>query len=154
VALAFHEQSFADRQAGMGDLAEDAFKLWADRQGFAYADWGLKRPPFKRFWNLPALVKVAPDYVCEGKRHFFVECKGKGKGALKIKLESLAGLDWWNDQMTVWFFVNDSVEKQYAFLPYRAMQDICYSSPIRRFHDGKHYYHIKPSRLTWNPLGV
>lgn len=151
----FSDKSFAERSDMMGDLAENAFRRFADSRGIRQYNYGLNRPPFDYFANLPDMVKATPDFICESQKRtkFFVECKGTGGKVIKIKHESLAALEAWNDLMMVWFFFYDSNNDRYAFVNYRHLLVLCEDARSYQFPDNnKFYYSLRTSKLTWEDM--
>lgn len=112
-------KSFSERYADLGDSAEDAYRTWAAKHKIAVEEWGLKRPDFVAFKDLPKNVRHQPDFISEAlkkhntpipDRHFFVEAKGVGKDQIiKIKREDLITLDESHDFFGLYsyIFVND-----------------------------------------------
>lgn len=137
----------------MGDISEEAFRKVADHKGFTYLDFGLKKPPIKRFTKLPSLVRTMPDYLCETDHLFFCECKGCGARGVKIKLESLTALDFWNKQLETVIFIYNSNKDQYALVSYDELATACADSPVNQFdNDKKEFYNISLKKLTWHEM--
>lgn len=152
--MAYHNKSFSERFALMGDLAETQFEKWASRKEIAFVDYGLKRPPFKKFYTLPLFVRGQPDYLCESSKgsHFFVEVKGTGGRVVRIKQETLDVAAQWNTELAVWFFIYDSNNHRAAFLNYRQLVEACKGCVKKAFDDGRDYYEVPAQRLAWEAL--
>lgn len=115
-------KAFKDRYIDLGDSAEDAFRTWAEQESISVEEWGLKRPNFAAFKDLPKNVRHEPDFICEllkknrqahskiSLRHFFVEAKGVGKDQIvKIKKEDLQSIrgSMTFHELGCYIFVND-----------------------------------------------
>jgi len=148
---------FADRFKIMGDIAEGAFKRVAESEGITVVEFGLKRPPIKRFTKLHAHVRTMPDYLCETNRLFFCECKGCGARGVKIKLESLEALQEWNKYHEVQVFIYNSKADKYVFVSMTELIEACANAKVDRFEvDKKEFYQIPLKTFTWldMPQGV
>lgn len=151
--MSFSSKPFNQRFNEMGDMSETNFKQWADRNSISYVAYGLNRPPFRSFQTLPLVIRGTPDFLCEGKSKFFVECKGTGGRVLKIKPDSLKALEAWNSILNVWMFVYNSKQHTASFLPFRVLSDVALASPLKAFEvDNKPYHEINVSKLTWFTL--
>lgn len=128
-----------DRLWIMGDYAESAFKQYAAAKDISFIHFGMNRPPFDFFTQLPRLMRAMPDFLCETgdnrfgqllrkqagdisranpPRHFFVEVKGCGADAtFKLKDEQLAELRSWQQiaQRPVVFFFYDQPNELVSF---------------------------------------
>lgn len=141
-------KNFDDRLWIMGDYAENAFKTFAAAVGISHIHYGMNRPPFTYFSQLPKLIRSAPDFLCETgeqrfghllskqdgditsanpPRHFFVEVKGCGKdGTFKIKDDQLAEFKEWQKiaARPVVFFLFDQPQNK-----------ICFTLSLDRFYE-------------------
>lgn len=125
-----------DRLWIMGDYAEDQFKAYCDKHKIVALPFGMNRPPFNFFPQLPHVLRAMPDFLCETgherftgllprlekdsnpSRHFLCEVKGCGKDAtFKIKDEAIDALDAWQQitQRPVMFFFYDQPQQRVAF---------------------------------------
>jgi hypothetical protein len=92
-----------------------------------------------------------PDFICEGQRPFLVEVKASAGKTLKLKHETMAGLEEWTKELTVWFFFvkRDAV----SFTNYATVAELCASARTYRFeNDHKPYYSVSTSKLEWEPF--
>ena len=134
-------------------MSESHFKLFADEQGIRYIRFGLDRPPFNSLTGLPLFIRAAPDFLCEGTSKFFSEVKGCGKNGLKLKRESLDAMKEWNTYLTVWVFIYNSSSNKYAFATYQQLEELCKTIEPQKFdNDGKVYYTISTSKLSWTAM--
>jgi hypothetical protein len=151
--MGFSSKTFAERFATMGEPAEEQFRLWAEQNGVTYVDFGLKKPPIKKFYQLSPLIRGMPDYICEGTAPFFVECKGCASRTLKIKLESIEVMTRWDHELPMWIFIYNSKKHAYAMINLRQLVDLCEGTRIKEF-DGDHrqYYDIPIGRVEWTEI--
>jgi len=154
--------AFKDRFIEMGDSAEDAFRTWAEKYKISVEEWGLKRPNFTAFKDLPKNVRHEPDFICESlkkhrspihPRHFFVEAKGVGKDQIiKIKyedLETVAGsIDFHG--LPCYFFVNDTSFKRVGMFDFMTLTRHMLDEGMihSEFWEGKKYVGI-PTNVEW-----
>lgn len=151
--MPFSDKSFSERYEKLGNESETIFQSWASLRGIRYVQYGFDKPGFERFWKMPVVIRATPDFVCEGTRPFFAEVKATSGRVLKLKRETMRALDVWNGYMTVWFFVYRSDSKEYTFISYREMQDICEQFPVKHFKsDNKPFYEINTRAFTWKGL--
>lgn len=132
-------KTFSERLWIMGDYAEDEFFLYCQAKDIIAVHIGMNRPPYKFFPQLPAVMRAAPDYLCEtgetrllnathkqpgdrsrnvAPRHFFCEVKGCGKDqTFKIKDEALDALHQWQHftSRPVLFFLFNKTTSQHSF---------------------------------------
>tara|TARA_Y100001963_G_scaffold150097_1_gene230665 strand:- start:2554 stop:3009 length:456 start_codon:yes stop_codon:yes gene_type:complete len=144
----FHEGSYQERFAAMGDEAETQFEL----RNTQWARYGFNRPEgMTKFHFLPHVLRYTPDYIqADPKR--LVEVVGMGKTPLKLKMEKLAAMQWWDGTgAPVWFWVWSSTRQNYAELTFREMMNIINKNdvPIGSFHEGKKYFSISSKLLPW-----
>jgi hypothetical protein len=144
----FHEGSYQERFAVMGDEAESQFEL----RNTQWARYGFNRPEgMTKFHYLPHVLRFTPDYIqADPKR--LVEVVGMGKTPLKLKMEKLAAMQWWDGTgAPVWFWVWSSTRQNYAELTFREMMNIINKNdvPIGSFHEGKKYFSISSKLLPW-----
>ena len=139
-AVSFHERTFANRFGAMGDEAESVFEA---THPAGYVRFGLNRPPL-HMASLPVRVRYAPDYLTS---KGFVEVKGCGRDQrLKVKLENLNALHYWNQLFTTSVFVWDSSKKRHTTFTIKQLQKVI-DDPAGgvvsdHFHDGKMYFAV------------
>jgi hypothetical protein len=154
--------AFSERFTDLGDSAEDAFRTWAANNRISVEEWGLKRPNFVAFKDLPKNVRHEPDFICESlkkhktpiaARHFFVEAKGVGKDQIiKIKyedLETVAGsIDFHG--LPCYFFVNDVAKNRVGVFEFMTLMAHMLDRGMIHdtFWEGKKYVGI-PTTVDW-----
>ena len=105
--MSFAELPWSARKAVMGAEAESKF----DSLHKNATPFGLNLPPID-VPALPLVLRYAPDRLQSNR---FVECKGVGKdGILKLKLDQLFSLQWWDAILMVDVFIWDSYRKRYT----------------------------------------
>ena len=81
---AFHEGTYQERFASMGDEAESQFEAYNTQ----WARYGFNRPEgMTKFHYLPHVLRYTPDYI-QADPTRLVEVVGMGKTPLKFKMES------------------------------------------------------------------
>jgi hypothetical protein len=152
----FENAVFSERLKELGDTAETAFEKWARKGNIPFVRMGFNRPPFKRFYKVDERLRLMPDYICEGDDVVFVEVKGCGNEGLKIKLDSLDVMGFWNDDFhKVKVFVYNSATKMCAITSYEELADITEDKDIHEFPDKKKYYIVSVDELDnvgWEKL--
>ena len=144
---AFHEGSMETRYKSMGDEAESHFE--ANNTGFVR--FGLQRPPFY-VHKLPYTFRHTPDYLQVAPTRL-VEVMGMGRTPLKLKLDKLTALQWWDgSEMDVWLWVWSSTLQNFAQLKFRDLMHLINTEevPVGKFHEGKTYLSIREELLPWN----
>ena len=145
---AFHEGTYQERFASMGDEAESQFEAYNTQ----WARYGFNRPEgMTKFHYLPHVLRYTPDYI-QADPTRLVEVVGMGKTPLKLKMEKLAAMQWWDGTgAPVWFWVWSSTRQNYAELKFRDMMNIINKNdvPIGSFHEGKKYFSISSKLLPW-----
>ena len=146
----FENESFTEREKELGDTSERVFEAWAQKNNVPFVRFGFNRPPFQKFYRVNELLRLIPDYVCEGpKETVLVEVKGCGREGLKIKDQTLVALDHWSDYNRVFIFVYNSSFKQYSFFPLEQLVALCEGKPKLAFPDGKEFVVISNNEITW-----
>lgn len=151
----FHSQSFQQRMKVGGDLAENAFRDYAERKGFQAEHYGFDRSTLKRFGKLPQFVRLTPDFACTSKeKGFVVECKGVGRWPdVKIKLGDIEGMrKWWSfTDGELYIFINDSHHDRVSFFPFSHLEQVLKENQFKvyTFHDGRDYHKIPKTRFDW-----
>ena len=145
----FHEGSYQQRFASMGDEAESQFEA----HNVQWARYGFNRPEgMTKFHHLPHVLRYTPDYI-QADPVRLVEVVGMGRTPLKFKMEKLAALQWWDGAgAPVWIWIWSSTRQNYAELSFRDMMNLINKNdvPIGSFHEGKKYFSISSKLLPWN----
>lgn len=147
--MAFHELSFRQRFATMGDEAEDVYE--SVRPMGATIRFGWRRPDGISFQKLPVTLRHKPDYYAQA--GFLVEVMGMGKdGILKsLKVDKYEALKVWRKissylELDVAFFIWNSHTSQYVTLLWADMVKLVAKSKrslgVQAFDDGNEYYPI------------
>lgn len=98
----FKDKTWDQRVRTLGDPAEQAFELWADKNGLGYSRFGFNRPPFS-MGALSTKLKHAPDYVTADGLY---EIQGCGRdGLFKFKHAKLQALREWCGDDDVWLWL-------------------------------------------------
>jgi len=141
----FHQKPFEQRMAEMGDEAEGEFEARHDN----VARFGFNRPPFT-IQHLPLTIRYTPDFIQSSPQQF-VETVGMGKNGLKFKLEKLIALSWWDQAMPVLIWAWSTPRQNWSSLYVSELQRIIEKEevPVGYFREGKAYFQIRPSLLTW-----
>lgn len=137
----FRDQDFQARFAGMGDKAEREFeRVMREDRRLGFVRTGLERPPIQ-VHRLPKHVRYLPDYLTS---RCWVEVQGFGQDQIvKVKLDKLEALAWWNQEHPVELFLYDSHNHRWGQYPLALVQALTAHAEIRQFHEGKHYYAIE-----------
>ena len=144
---AFHTGSYGERFQSMGDQAESHF----ERLNKNWARFGFNRPDLTKFYQISQNIRAAPDYVQDDPARL-VEVMGMGAKPLKVKLEKLAALNWWNSSgMDVWLWVWSSTREAYAQIKYTDLITLINKNDVSlgNFHEGKKYLSISSKLLDW-----
>ena len=98
----FHEGSYQQRFASMGDEAESQFEA----HNVQWARYGFNRPEgMTKFHHMPHVLRYTPDYI-QADPVRLVEVVGMGRTPLKFKMEKLAALQWWDGAgAPVWIWI-------------------------------------------------
>lgn len=147
----FADQKYSARFQEMGDEAEKQFELQCSLHGYVCERFGWNRPAFKSFQSLPKTLRMTPDFVFEvGRRHFFVECKGSGR-VVKIKQETLENIRFWNEILSVRFFVYNSVADGFCLLTVEELETLVdQHGTWKTFEsDGKRYAELPRSVFSF-----
>ena len=143
--MSFHGQSFANRFAAMGDEAEQTFEQVHPHKWVRH---GLNRPPL-HMASLPTRVRYSPDYLTTAG---FYECKGAGRDqTLKLKVENLNALHFWNQIFDTHLWVWDSHKRRYGSLTIKQVQKFIDDPEggvtLDHFHDGKAFFALPLSSI-------
>tara|TARA_R100000458_G_C8261127_1_gene236618 strand:- start:888 stop:1337 length:450 start_codon:yes stop_codon:yes gene_type:complete len=143
----FNEQSFPQRMERMGDEAEGEF----ERHNANWLRYGFNRPDFP-IYVFPNTIRYTPDYIQGGPEPRLVEVLGMGRNGLKLKLEKINALAVWNSFMPVWFWMWSTPKQDFSEMRYQDLVRIINKEdvPLGKFSEGKAYFNIRPSLLTWN----
>lgn len=140
---AFHEGTFAQRSGAMGDQAEAKFEEVTEE---GYVRFGLNRPPIK-LSALPKRLRHAPDFLLS---NVFVEVQGVGRDqVVKVKVEKLRCLEWWNLLHPVELFIWDSSKKRTVRVPLQRIMELTEGpkAKLEHFHDGPAFWAIPTADL-------
>lgn len=140
--MSFAQAPWTKRFTQMGDEAEAKFER---SYGSGFTRYGLNRPNIK-VADLPLVIRYTPDYLTnEG----FVECKGVGKDQLlKLKLDQLFALQWWDGLMLVRVFIWDSFNGRWTMLTLDDLRRQCEKhGSLGQFPEGKPIWQMKLSFL-------
>ena len=158
----YHLLPFHERRKRLGDDAEKAFEVWAKNRNISIFSWGFHRPPFKRFFLMPAVLRLTPDFVCEQKVgkdfiHYFDDCKGATRDHVKIKDESLSAMcnhvDFFGCEG--FFFIYRDTKNMAALVHLEKIVELLEDRPTSYFNDGgkqKPYRTLPLGRLTWEDV--
>lgn len=147
----FENAPFSERIKELGDTAEAVFEKWAERHGIIFIRLGLNRPPFKHLFKVSKLIRLIPDYLCEGTDTVLVEVKGCGSEGLKIKHESFDIMAVWNAIQPVRIFVYNSSSNATTLLTMDDLAELRMTKEVQAFPDGKLYVTIPINEMTWEP---
>lgn len=141
----FYEQTWANRMGRLGDEAEGKFDEIATA---GVAPFGLNRPPIN-LTKVPAEIRYMPDRLQHDR---LVECMGVHEDAiLKLKVEKLEALLWWNELFPVVLFVWDSHLRAWTIQSIEEINRRClWLGELKRFPEGKLYYPLKLKDLPWD----
>ena len=131
---AFHTGSYGERFQSMGDEAESHFERLNTK-----------------FYQISLNIRAAPDYIQSDPARL-VEVMGMGTKPLKLKLEKLAALNWWNSSgMDVWLWVWSSTREAHAQIRYNELLTLINKNDVQlgNFHEGKKYLSISSKLLNW-----
>ena len=146
----FENAKFDNRLKDLGDTSEGKFEEWATKHGVPFVRMGFNRPPFERFYKFPEELRLMPDYAVEGSGPAMVEVKGCGKEGLKVKLESIRVMEFWDTMIDVRIFIFNSARPQrYAWLNLFDLIALTDDKGTRKFPDGKEYYLIPNDEIEW-----
>jgi hypothetical protein len=140
----FHEQSWSGRVGRLGDEAEGKFEEIATT---GVAPFGLNRPPIN-LGKVPAVIRYMPDRLQHNR---LVECMGIHEdGILKLKVDKLGVLIWWNKWFPVVLFIWDSFSQAWTIQPIDEVNKQClWMGELKRFPEGKVYYPLNVRDLPW-----
>lgn len=173
--MKFKDKNFSARFERMGDSSEKMFEQWATAYKVAFINFGMNRPPFNYFAQIPSNLRHTPDFLCEAQggrfghlrdkdgkltRHFMADAKGVGRDQIiKIKLESHEALQAWQafTGRPAAYFVYDSVKKRVSIsLSVNLLDQHAPDLPIGHFSSDrgnpKPYYEVTTELLEWEPV--
>jgi uncharacterized protein YbcI len=156
--MAFHQKPFKERLETMGDPAEQAFEQWAEQNNIPCVRRGFNRPPFSAaaFKKIPKTLRLESDYLAEiDKNVYYIECKGFGRGSLKIKKETLN--QWYAEELRglmTKVFIFDQVNNENFLIDYRPMFEQAQDKEVKKFeNDHKEYVEFTRKEI-WNLAGA
>ena len=145
----FHQGTYAERFVSMGDEAESQFEA----HNIQWARFGFNRPEgMTKFHYLPHVIRYTPDYV-QADPTRLVEVMGMGRTPLKIKMEKIAAMQWWDGlEAPLYLWVWSSTRQNYAEVKFRELMNIINKNdvPLGNFQEGKKYLSISSKLLPWN----
>ena len=145
----FHQGTYAERFVSMGDEAESQFEA----HNIQWARFGFNRPEgMTKFHYLPHVIRYTPDYV-QADPTRLVEVMGMGRTPLKIKMEKIAAMQWWDGlEAPLYLWVWASTRQNYAQVKFRELMNIINKNdvPLGNFQEGKQYFSISSKLLPWN----
>jgi|TARA_B100000586_G_C20059245_1_gene405520 hypothetical protein len=149
----FHKLPYEERYKSMGEEAEGEF----ERRERNWERFGFNRPDGFELYQIPKTFQNTPDYMQVHNRGFprLVEVMGIGSDeTLKIKLNKITALQWWDaSELDVWLWVWSSVRQTFADLKFGELMDIINREelPVGKFdNDTKLFFAIDSSLLHWN----
>lgn len=141
MATSFHELSFRERYATLGDPAEAVFEAVAPAGNFDRFGW---HRPRNGFGKMTPLLRNQPDYYVQ--TGHLVEVMGCGKdGILKLKLHKMAALRQWHKLQPVKMFVWNSHLGRWALIDFPEVERLfnhAKKKGVEQFHDGPKYVEI------------
>lgn len=144
----FHQQSWGDRFAKMGDQAEGVFEGSTSN---GYVHYGLSRPPIN-MGKLPEFLRYTPDYLQHDR---LVEVKGLGRDqVLKVKTEQIRALNEWDEKYPVDVFIYDSANNRYTQVSLLELRELIGAhAEIQQFPEGKSAWFMPVGKtgLEWTP---
>ena len=144
----FNQAPYQYRYQHLGDEAEGHF----ERVNEQWARFGFNRPKnVTKFHYLPHVNRYTPDYV-QADPTRLVEVMGMGRTPLKIKLEKIAAMQWWDGTgAPLYLWVWSSTRQTYAEVQFRELMNIINKNdvPLGNFHEGKKYFSISSKLLPW-----
>lgn len=137
----FHELSFKERYATLGDPAEKAFEATAPLGTADRLGWNRPKNSLRR---MSPMLRNLPDYYTS--TGHLVEVMGCGRDKqLKLKLHKAAALTSWNEVQPVALYVWNSYLAQWVVVEWDAMEELlerAKSAGVKQFHDGPKYVEI------------
>lgn len=120
--MSFKDRPWAERALGLGDIAESKFEEVAEfKLRLSFERFGLQRPRLA-VQKLPKRIRYMPDYLMSDK---FVEVQGFGRDqTLKIKLDKMNVLHFWNAVHPLEMFVYDSHQDRWTFITLAALDGL------------------------------
>ena len=147
----FENAPFSERIKELGDTAETVFEQWAEQHGITFVRLGLNRPPFQHLYKVNKLIRLMPDYLCEGTDTVLVEVKGCGLEGLKIKHESFDIMAVWSAIQPLKIFIYNSATKATALLTLNELAELRLTKDTQAFPDGKLFVTIPITEIKWEP---
>mgnify|MGYP000535289841 CR=1 FL=1 len=145
----FKDKTWDQRVRTLGDPAEQAFELWADKNGLGYSRFGFNRPPFSMA-ALSTKLKHAPDYVTADGLY---EIQGCGRdGLFKFKHAKLGALREWCEDDDVWLWLWNQTLDQCVTCHIDVIHRMCWVYDEGYREDGI-FDGTKPySQISWDQL--
>jgi mRNA-degrading endonuclease HigB of HigAB toxin-antitoxin module len=112
------DRTYAQRNDGRTNLAEDCAEEYFKREKFKYVRYGFDekcgRVDSDIWWKMPEEIRSAPDYIVVNDVTVFFEVKGY-VGTLKIKINDMVAYEHWSKILPVMMFVrNCGTHKEYS----------------------------------------
>jgi len=151
----FNQRDWKERKGYLGHTSEMAFETFCKKEGILFERFGQRTESSLDYKNLSIILRMRPDYICQKvDESFFVEVKSVGRdGILKVKLESLEGITFWDSLLPVKIFIYDSVKKRVSFFAYKWLRVKLYHVDIDRFEsDLKPYFPLSIREFAWHEL--
>ena len=151
----YENAPYEERFKTLGDTSEAAFEQWARKRNINFERFGFNRPSIQKVFKIDERLRLIPDYLCEGTDIVFVEVKGCGNSGVKVKLESLRIMGFWNDNFhPVKVFIYNSATKKWAMIDWEELDMIAAGREVHEFGDKSHkqYYNIPVDEFTWETL--
>ena len=142
----FHQTPWAQRFTQMGDQAEAVYE---EVYGEESERFGFNRPRFPII-NLPSALRYAPDYIHGQAPARFVEVQGFSK-SLKVKVEKLIGLGYWQTLLPVDLFFYSSDRDDHCEISLQGFLKLAGEHATKgTYEDGsKPYLRLTPGVLPW-----
>lgn len=145
--MTFKDQTWHARVGVLGDEAETVFEQWCEENKTNFIRYGLNRPPLS-VGMLPKRVRYTPDYLTS---HCFYEVQGCGADqTIKLKIEKLNSLKWWNDLMEVKLFFWNNKTQTHCIVTLDQIDELLNSLSVvlDSFAEGKAYFAFKWADLN------
>jgi hypothetical protein len=153
--LGFSQQNWKERKAYLGHTSENAFEVFCKKEGITFEHFGFKSESLLDYKTIPVYVRTRPDYICQKENeNFFVEVNGVGKdGIIKIKIDAVVGIPFWEMLLPVKIFIYDSTRKKYSLFPFSMLKrKVTMNDPQRFESDRKIYFPIGVNEFTWGKV--
>lgn len=118
----YSDMDWEHRAPVLGDPAENACVMWAERHGYPIVRYGLNRPPIS-LRNVPAFIRYTPDFLGPD---YLMEVQGCGRDQLfKFKHEKLWALTEWDRHMPVNLFLWNQTLDAYLVVRLNKIRQYC-----------------------------